>query len=142
MPSSIIKNTPIGINLPIRNGSNSGYFEQSFDSFTQIRMNIINLLRTIPGERRMQPSFGCRLWNVVFDQDSDFLLEQINNIIREDIHNWIPGVSIKDISIKYYSDDKSSGVRDIYKLYVVIKFTILSINQDSVIDVYLDRGIV
>ena len=136
----VIKNTPIGLNLPIRNGSNSGYFDQSTDSFTQIRMNIINLLRTAPGERRMQPTFGCRLWNVVFDQNDDVLSEKVNNIIQEDIYRWIPGVAVDDISVNYYSDDETKDARDIYKLYIVVKFTITSIKQSDVVEIYLDKG--
>jgi phage baseplate assembly protein W len=136
----VIKNTPIGLNLPIRNGPNSGYFDQSTDSFTQIRMNIINLLRTAPGERRMQPTFGCRLWNVVFDQNDDVLPEKVNNIIREDIYRWIPGVSVDDVSVNYYSDDETKDARDIYKLYIVVKFTITSIKQSDVVEIYLDKG--
>lgn len=137
---AIIKNTPIGINLPIRNGETSGFFDQSFDSFTQIRMNIINLLRTIPGERRMQPSFGCRLWNVVFEPNDDVIPEKLNKIIRDDISRWIPGVSVKDVSVDYHSDDETIAARDMYKLYIVVKFTINAINQDDVVEIYLDKG--
>jgi phage baseplate assembly protein W len=134
------KNTPLGLNLPLRNGPNSGYFDQSFDSYTQIRMNIINLLRTIPGERRMQPTFGCRLWNVVFEQNDEVVPEKINNIIREDVSRWIPGVVVKDITTKYYSGNETTDGRDIYKLYVVVKYTIVSINQSDVVEIYLDKG--
>ena len=136
----VIKNTPIGLNLPIRNGPNSGYFDQSTDSFTQIRMNIINLLRTIPGERRMQPTFGCRLWNAVFDQNDEVLSEKVNNIIREDIYRWIPGVTVDDVAVNYYSGDETKDARDIYKLYIVVKFTITSIKQSDVVEIYLDKG--
>lgn len=136
----ILKNTPLGINLPIQIGQNSGYFDQSFDSFTQIRMNIINLLRTIPGERRMQPSFGCRLWNMLFEPNDGIIPEKINNIIRDDIIKWIPGVSVKDITVNYYSDDETIKAKDMYKLYIVVKFTITSINQDDVVEIYLDKG--
>ena len=138
MPTN--KNTPLGLNLPLRNGPNSGYFDQSFDSYTQIRMNIINLLRTIPGERRMQPTFGCRLWNVVFEQNDEVVPEKINNIIREDVSRWIPGVVVKDITTKYYSGNETTDGRDIYKLYVVVKYTIVSINQSDVVEIYLDKG--
>ncbi len=139
---AIIKNIPIGLVLPLRNGPNSGYFDQSFDSFTQTRMNIINLLRTVPGERRMQPTFGCRLWTVVFDQNDDIISEKVNNIIKEDISRWISGISVKDITIKYYSDDKSKSDRDIYRLYISVRFTLLAINQDDVVEIYLDKGLV
>ena len=134
------KNTPLGLNLPLRNGPNSGYFDQSFDSYTQIRMNIINLLRTIPGERRMQPTFGCRLWNVVFEPNDDIILDKVNNIIREDISRWISGVSVKDVTVKYYSNDESTDARDIYKLYIVVQFIIDSINQSDVVEIYLDNS--
>jgi phage baseplate assembly protein W len=135
-----IKNTPLGLILPLRNGPRSGYFDQSFDSFTQIRMNIINLIRTVPGERRMQPTFGCRLWNVVFDQNDDVVPEKINNIIREDISKWIPGVTVQDVTVNYYSDDETKSTRDIYKLYIVVKFVITSVNQADVVGIYLNKG--
>ena len=138
----IVKNTPLGLTLPIRNGPNSGYFDQSFDSFTQTRMNIINLLRTIPGERRMLPTFGTRLWTVVFDQNDDVISDKVNNIVRDDILRWIPGVSVKDVTVNYYSDDETTEARDIYKLYIVVKYTIISINQEDVVEIYLDKGTV
>jgi phage baseplate assembly protein W len=137
---AITKNIPLGLKLPLSLGQNSGYFDQSFDSFTQIRMNIINLLRTVPGERRMQPTFGCRLWNVVFEPNDSIIPEKINNIIKDDVSRWIPGVSVKDISVNYYSDDGTSDLRDMYKLYIKVKFTINSINQDDVVEIYLDQG--
>jgi uncharacterized protein len=136
----VVKNTPLGIKLPIQLGETNGYFEQTFDSFTQIRMNIINLLRTIPGERRMQPTFGCRLWHVVFEQNDEVIPEKVTNIIRDDVAKWIPGVSVKDISVKYYSDDETIQSRDMYKLYIAVNFTINSINQDDIVEIYLDKG--
>lgn len=139
---SVIKNTPIGLNLPIRNGSKSGYFDQSFDSFTQTRMNIINLLRTIPGERRMQPTFGCRLWNIVFDQNTDVLMEKVSTIIQDDIISWIPGVSVKNVTVNFYSPEERREATDIYKLHIVVKFTIDAIKQEDVVDIYLDKGTV
>lgn len=139
---SVIKNTPIGLNLPIRNGSKSGYFDQSFDSFTQTRMNIINLLRTIPGERRMQPTFGCRLWNIVFDQNTDVLMEKVSTIIQDDIISWIPGVSVKNVTVNFYSPEERREAADIYKLHIVVKFTIDAIKQEDVVDIYLDKGTV
>jgi phage baseplate assembly protein W len=88
----------------------------------------------------MQPTFGCRLWNVVFEQNDDIIPDKVNNIITEDISKWIPGVSVKDVTVSYYSDDQTVDLRDIYKLYIVVKFTINSIKQDDVVEIYLDKG--
>jgi len=136
----VLKNTPIGLNLPIRSGQISGYFDQSTDTFTAYRMNIINLIRTVPGERRMNPTFGCRLWNVTFEPNDDFIPAKVKNIIKEDIARWIPGVSVSSVDVKYFEDDKSTDLRDIYKLYIVVKFTVDVINQEDVVEIVLNKS--
>ena len=137
---AIIKNTPIGLNLPIRSGPISGYFDQSTDSFTAYRMNIINLIRTMPGERRMNPTFGCRLWNIVFEQNDDFIADKVGNTIKEDIARWIPGVSVSSVDVKYFENDQSVNLKDIYKLYIAVKFTVDSINQEDVVEIVLNTN--
>lgn len=138
MPT-LIKNTPIGIVFPLGRG-NVGYFDQSFDTFTACRMNIINLIRTKPGERRMNPTFGCRLWSTVFEPNDDFVPDKIEKIIKEDVSRWIPGVSVSSVSVKYFEDDKSVDLRDIYKLYIVVTFVVTSINQEDVVEIILNAG--
>jgi phage baseplate assembly protein W len=134
---AIIKNTPIGMNLPIQSG-NAGYFDQSTDTFTAFRMNIINLIRTNPGERRMSPTFGCRLWNVVFEPNDDFLPEKVSKIIKEDVARWIHGVTVNSVDVKSLENDQSNNLRDIYKLYIAVTFTIDTINQSDVVEIVLD----
>jgi phage baseplate assembly protein W len=135
----ILKNIPIGLNLPIQ-GGNSGYFDQTTDSFSAYRMNIINLIRTVPGERRMNPTFGCRLWTLVFEPNDDFIPEKVNKIVTEDIAQWIPGVSVNSVDVKYFEDDKSTDLKDIYKLYIAVKFTVDSINQSDVVEIVLNTN--
>lgn len=135
----IVKNTPIGMNLPIQSG-NSGYFDQSTDTFTAFRMNIINLVRTNPGERRMNPTFGCRLWNVVFEPNDEFLPEKISKIIKEDVARWIPGVTVNSVSVKSFENDQSTDLKDIYKLYIAVTFTVDAINQSDVVEIVLDTN--
>lgn len=137
---TVIKNIPIGLNLPITSGPVSGYFDQSTDTFTAYRMNIINLLRTIPGERRMNPTFGCRLWNITFEPNDDFISTKIGNIIKEDINQWIQGVSVNSVDVKYFEDDTSIDLKDIYKLYIVVKFTVDVINQEDVVEIILNKN--
>jgi len=137
---AILKNTPIGLNLPIRSGPISGYFDQSTDTFTAYRMNIINLIKTSPGERRMNPAFGCRLWSIVFEPNDDFIPEKVGQTIKEDISQWIPGVSVSSVDVKYFQDDQSINLKDVNKLYIVVKFTVDSINQSDVVEILLNTG--
>jgi hypothetical protein len=134
---ALVKNTPIGITFPLRDG-NVGYFEQSTDSYTAYRMNITNLLRTRQGERRMNPTFGSRLWNAVFEQNDEFIAKKVENIIREDVTQWIPGITVKSADVKYLNDDQSVDLRDIYKLYIVVTFVINSINASDSVELTLD----
>ena len=131
--------TPIGLMLPIRNGS-SGYFDQAYDTFTQKRMNIINLLRTRIGERRMQPSFGSRLWKVAFEQNVDLLPEIIRNIVTEDVYRWIEGVSIKKVTVQTPKIDETHDYRDIYTVLVQVTFEDTATQQEGNVEIYIESG--
>lgn len=134
-----IKKTPIGLVLPIQNG-NGGYFDQAYDTFTQKRMNIINLLRTRIGERRMQPLFGSRLWNIVFEQTTEMLPEIITNVITEDINRWIEGVNVKKVTVQVPQIDATTDYRDIYSVLVTVQFEDITTQQEGNVEVYIDTG--
>lgn len=136
----IVKNTPIGLSLPIRNGAQTGYFDQTFDTFSAARMNIINLIRTRPMERRMQPSLGCRLWTQVFEPNDHLIPEKVGRIVQEDIARWIPGVTVKGVEVKQYLDDKSTTPQDIYNLYIAVTFSLNGIELSDVVEIILDVG--
>lgn len=129
---------PIGVVLPIRNGS-SGYFEQSYDSLSQTKSNILNLLNTRPGERRMQPTFGSRLWSLLFEQNSENLTTIANNIVKEDISTWISNVTVTDISSKLFKNDQSIQDVDIYKLSIAISFELNMTKQRDSISIIVDN---
>jgi len=121
--SKAIVAKPIGITIPIQDG-NSGFFNQSFDTLTQVKMNIINLLNTRQGERRFQPTFGTRLWNLVFEQNQDSLKEQAINIVSEDIASWIPNVTVNDITATLLTNAQIASNADMYMLQIEVTFTV------------------
>jgi len=125
--------TPIGIVFPLQNGNN-GFFNQSFDTLSQVKNNIINLLNTRQGERRFQPTFGTRLWNLIFEQNQDTLREQAVNIVSEDISSWIPNVTVNDITANLLTNTKIDNNTDIYMLQIAVTFTVnLTKQTDTVI---------
>lgn len=131
--------TPIGLTLPIQNG-NGGFFDQTYDTFTQKRMNIINLMRTRIGERRMQPTFGTRLWTVVFDQNVANLKDVISNIVIEDISRWVDGVTVKNVELKVPQSSETSDDTDIYRLYVTVTFEVAVTQQVGTVDIIINSG--
>jgi hypothetical protein len=139
MSSTQIKTrTPLGLTLPIQNGG-VGFFEQTYDTFTQTKTNIINLLRTRPGERRMQPLFGCRLYNAVFEQNTGILPEYITTLVREDIGNWIPNVTINKVDVKFFKDEEYKNT-DIYRIYIAVNFTVNTVNKTDGIEIVIDTN--
>lgn len=113
---------PIGLILPIKRG-NLGYFAQSYDTITQIKSNIINLMRTNSGERRMQPNFSGGIQELLFEQNSANTPEILKKIISDKIQTWIPGVNIVNIDLNYSTDQKNKDV-DIYTVYLQIIFSV------------------
>ncbi len=134
-----LRNIPIGLNIPIQCGK-IGYFDQTYDTFSAYRVNIINLLRTIPGERRMNPAFGSRLWSIVFDQNDGLIPTKVQKIITEDISAWIHGVSVLSVDVKYADIATESVQTDTYKLYIAVKFLVDSVNQSDTVEIILNSN--
>lgn len=131
---------PIGLLIPISNG-NSGFFDTSFDTLTQIKMNIINLLNTRQGERRFQPTFGSRLWNITFEQNVDTLTDVAENIVREDIQMWIPGVTVVDVTATLFTTDQILADQDIYKLDIAVQFQINMTKQVDTVKISINNTV-
>lgn len=141
MPKNV-KNTvaakPIGITLPIQ-GGNTGYFAQSFDTLTQVKTNILNLLNTRQGERRFEPTFGTRLWSLVFEQNIDTLKDQAINIVSEDIAAWIPNVTVVDVTANLLTNDQITANRDMYILNIAVTFTVNVTKQTDTVIVSINN---
>lgn len=79
----------IAITLPLRRG-NTGYFEQSFDTLTQIKSNFINLILTRRGERVHQPDFGCGIHDYLFEQLTPENIEGARMSVVAAVERWMP----------------------------------------------------
>ena len=129
---------PIGLTLPLQIGRN-GYFEQSYDTLTQVKSNITNLLRTKKGERRMNPNFGSSLQEYLFEQNLQDSADIIKQIITDEINNYISGVTVNKIDIGISNQEKNE-LTDSYILYIKIQFTVnnqtdtlnLTVNQNNI----------
>jgi phage baseplate assembly protein W len=124
---------PIGLTLPIKNGE-GGFFAQTIYTLEQTKTNIVNLLNTRKGERRMQPTFGHSLNKFVFDQNDATLPQRIKQSLTQDINYWVPIANIDNIDIKVL---KKEDV-DIYRLYINLT---ISVNNDTTsIEMFLENN--
>ena len=88
----------IGLKLPL-GYSDTGYFKQTRTTLQQSKYNIINLLKTIPGERLGQPGFGSELHSILFEPMNEDFSDILEDSIRTSIETWLPYINIKNIEI-------------------------------------------
>ena len=90
--------TYIGLKLPM-GYSETGYFKQTKTTLQQAKYNIINLIKTIPGERLGQPEFGSNLHTILFEPMNEDFSDILEDAVRTSIEIWLPYINIKRIKI-------------------------------------------
>lgn len=94
-----------GLKYPFQFHSVSGGTEVSAATSRQhehIKESILQILGTRPGERFMNPEFGCRLNDLVFEQNDEVLKGLIRRYVIDAIKRWekrvvIIGVTFDDV---------------------------------------------
>ena len=127
--------SPIGLTIPFTNSDN-GYFQQTFDTNNQVKQNIINFLNTKRGERRMQPTFGTRLYELVFQQNDTNTQEIAKSIISQEFSTWIPEATVTNISIN--SDTNNTNI-DNYKMVISIQYVVKKTKQQDLVSIQVQN---
>ena len=85
----------VGIRFPLDH-SPEGFFYKTKTVLEQSKANLRNLLLTTPGERIMQPNFGSRLKNIVFEQGQD-IPNRVEESIRIAADTFLPYINIINV---------------------------------------------
>jgi len=113
---------PLGLKLPIRSG-NQGYFDQSFDTLTQLKSNMINFFLTVKGERPMLYEFGSDLYSYVFENmEENEVGDVAENIIRDECKIWFPMIEVKGIKLT-----RSLRETTIYSVNITLSFSVVGV---------------
>ena len=89
-----------------------------------IRESLLILLSTAPGERVMNPSFGCGLKLRVFDTVSASMITEVKDMVERAILFYEPRITLNGIEV--VQRDALGGVLDID-----IRYTVRSTNTRS-----------
>lgn len=129
MPTDILinslnrtKDKGIGIDLPIFDGRGSA-IKVNYTTLDQAAANAKNLLLTNHNERVMLPTFGCNLYNIMFDNQSDELIEVIKSTISEQFAYWLSYIYINELDIQLDPD--------YYTLYIKMKISLQNNKFDT-----------
>lgn len=100
-----------------------------------IEESIAIILGTIPGERIMQPNFGCSLHRLVFEKSDLSFVNEMHRMIYQALLNYEP--RIKDINTEVLHRKELDGI-----VHVQVSYTIITTNtrHNIVFPFYLDEG--
>jgi len=104
-----------------------GKFPLSYTTEEQALSNLKNLLLTYPGERYMQPTFGVRIRDRVFEQNTPELIMGLNREIQDAIGTWLPYIIIK--SIKINNEDEYQNLTNYLFIRIDFQVTEQGANQ-------------
>jgi len=111
-----------GIIFPFRDSFNGKYLDLSDTDDEEIRTNLIHLLLTRKGTRYYLPDFGTRLYEYIFEPMDGPTFSDIESEIRDSVSEYIPNITITNISIKSASEgeeNKGTFVEDDKRVYRV-----------------------
>jgi phage baseplate assembly protein W len=97
-PLDFEQDVAIGVDLPIMTSQGSN-FQLNYLTIDQAVANAKNLLLTNRGERIMQPDLGCDLSKLVFENITDTLIENAQDLIVSSFDYWLPYIFINDLVI-------------------------------------------
>lgn len=82
-----------------------------------IYQSLLILLKTSPGERVMNPTYGCGLRDMVFESIDESAITEIKDIIERAVLFFEPRITLQRIDVQ--SDEALQGRIDIQLFYTV-----------------------
>lgn len=66
---------------------------------SEIEQSIRIILETSPGERVMRPTFGCRVWELLFESRNATTEALLKQYVREALAMWEPRIDVIGVDI-------------------------------------------
>jgi phage baseplate assembly protein W len=94
------------------------------DEDDDIRESLYILISTTPGERTLQPAYGCELRSIVFEVFTESTITEIKDIIERAILFFEPRIDLNFIEIE--TDEIVQGI-----LKILVDYTVRATNSRS-----------
>tara|TARA_B100000900_G_C20417865_1_gene649668 strand:- start:228 stop:638 length:411 start_codon:yes stop_codon:yes gene_type:complete len=85
----------VGVKLPF---SGKAVFNQTFETKQAVKTNLINYFLTSRGERYLNPTFGNKLQNLLFEQLTQDKVKEIDQLVKNDLELFFPKVEPVEIN--------------------------------------------
>jgi len=95
----------LSIALPLSLNEKDGPYKGNVTLDEVAQQNIKMIVLTAPGERVMEPDFGVGIRNFLFEQETPFLVSDIQTRINTQVEKYAPFVKIRQLNINIDSDN-------------------------------------
>lgn len=117
-------------------------FRLSYSTEEQAITNLVNLLLTRKGERLMQPDFGSRIPEFLFEPNSALNRDNLRDSVITDIEFWLPYILLDSVNVVSQSDIAFPDSYAEHNVQIQISFRVTNIGANRTVTIFLDSGIV
>jgi phage baseplate assembly protein W len=130
-----------GIAYPLTK-HHQGFLHNSETDLDQIKSNLATIILTEPGERVMNPVFGCALSTVHLNQIKEMVLKDFKQRVTTSLMKWEKRVQINDIQINLQTI-KNEALGDELMIMVSVYFIDpIKLNETQMVHVQKSLGTV
>jgi phage baseplate assembly protein W len=98
-PIDLLPDVAVGIKLPLSK-QDGRLFDLSYTTEEQAISNLKNLILTRQGERLMQPLFGTRLQDTLFEPNTELIRDALRESIISAVQFWLPYITIQRLDVE------------------------------------------
>lgn len=114
--------------LPLTNSKPDIGYALNKNLGESIKQNFKNLLLTNPGEKTFDTKFGVGLESYLFENESDFLIEDVKKRINTQTQRYMPFLTLNKINVSINSDDNKMSVSILYSVNTLSLRDILNLD--------------
>tara|TARA_R100000008_G_scaffold34139_1_gene19335 strand:+ start:1212 stop:1598 length:387 start_codon:yes stop_codon:yes gene_type:complete len=95
----------ISVKLPLQYSPEDGPYQLTKNLAETAKQNFKNLILTIPGEKIMNPDFGVGLHQLLFENATDEIIEELNDRIENQVSKYLPFISLINVDVDFFENN-------------------------------------
>jgi len=121
--------TGVGIDLPFNGptGINTTYTTRD-----AVKANLLNFILTGKRERVMNPTFGSGVRDLIFEQQTDELTDQVEDLIIGGVEVYFPQVRINSLNVSQSPDN--------YTVTIYLNYSVINTNIQDELQINITNG--
>jgi phage baseplate assembly protein W len=114
--------------LPLTNSKPDIGYALNKNIGESIKQNFKNLLLTNPGEKTFDAKFGVGLESYLFENESDFLIEDVKKRINSQVQKYMPFLSLNKVDVSIQSEENKLSISILYSVNTLSLKDILNLD--------------